>query len=881
MLENELKHYGIQRRSGRYPWGSGGNVELKDSKSFLDYIKQMLGMGLTEAEVARGIGITTSELRAAKTIARNEQRAADIAFAQRLKDKGYSNVAIGERMGLNESSVRGLLAPGAQDRVDVLRATTNMLRDQVDSKKFVDVGSGVENNLGLSKEKLASAVAILKAEGYEVLPVKLEQLGTGKMTEYKILAPPGTTQKDVWLNRADIKQIDMVWTDDGGRTFQAVRPPKSIDSSRVAINYAETGGKDADGVLYIRPGVDDISLGGKHYAQVRVAVDGTHYIKGMAIYKDDLPDGVDILFNTNKSDTGNKFDALKPMERDKDGNIIADNPFGSTIRRQVDIMNIVNEEGAWGNWSDSLSSQMLSKQDLRLVKQQLDVLRERRLSDYDEISALTNPAVKRKMLIEFADGLDASAVQLEAAALPRQANQVILPVPKMKETEVYAPNFRNGEKVVLIRHPHGGTFEIPELTVNNRQPDAKKLLGNAADAIGINPKVAERLSGADFDGDTVIVIPNNKGEVKTSAPLKGLQGFDPQRAYPAYQGMKRLSPEGKQQQMGLVSNLITDMTIMGATPNEIARAVRHSMVVIDAEKHNLNYKQSAIDNGIPQLKEKYLGKSNAGASTLISRATSPLRVPELKERPLSEGGPIDKATGKRVYVPTNRTMVDRDGNVVPRSTKVKRLALEEDARNLSSGTRVESIYADHSNQLKALANKARKEAVNLKNTPYSPSARSAYNNEVASLNSKLNVALKNRPLERQAQVIANATLAAKRRANPGMTPDEVKKVKYQALTEARIRTQAKKQRIQITPREWDAIQAGAITSNKLSEILSNTDPEVIKQLATPKTPRLMTSTKLNRAKSMAASGYTQAEIADALGVSLTTLKNGLSGEDNG
>ena len=48
--------------------------------------------------------------------------------------------------------------------------------------------------------------------------------------------------------------------------------------------------------------------------------------------------------------------------------------------------------------------------------------------------------------------------------------------------------------------------------------------------------------------------------------------------------------------MGDVSNLITDMTIKGANNDELARAVRHSMVVIDSEKHNLDVKASARDN---------------------------------------------------------------------------------------------------------------------------------------------------------------------------------------------------------------------------------------------------------------------------------------------
>ena len=195
--------------------------------------------------------------------------------------------------------------------------------------------------------------------------------------------------------------------------------------------------------------------------------------------------------------------------------------------------------------------------------------------------ALTNPAVKKQLLKEFADGADSSAKHLKAAGLPRTRNQVILPINSLKDNEIYAPNYRNGETVVLVRHPHGGIFEIPELTVNNRNREANRVIKNAADAVGINSKVASRLSGADFDGDTVLVIPNNAKQVKTSAPLAGLKNFDPQSQY-KIDRPNELTSKGKQKQMGAISNLITDMTIKGANSNEIARAVRHSMVVIDS-----------------------------------------------------------------------------------------------------------------------------------------------------------------------------------------------------------------------------------------------------------------------------------------------------------
>ena len=876
--EDYLAHYGTPRHSGRYPWGSGGNESNTRNKTLLDHVSEMRGKGLSEPEIAAGLGITTTQLRAQKAIEKNRLKQERIGMAQRLKDKGYSNTAIGERMGLNESTVRTLLAPGEKDKVDVLQTTSSMLKDQVDKKGMIDIGSGVENHVGVSQTKLNTAVAMLQDQGYTVHYVKVQQLGTGKDTVIKVLAPPNTPYSQVFKNRAEIKQITD-YSEDGGRSYLGLQPPLSVNSKRIKVNYDEDGGGTADGVIYVRPGVKDIALGGSRYAQVRIAVDGTHYLKGMAMYKDDLPDGVDLVFNTNKKSTGNKLDAMKPLKDD------IDNPFGAVVRQRIgkngkveSAMNIVNEEGDWESWSRSLSSQMLSKQSPALAKTQLDLALRQRKDELDEIMSLTNPAVRRKLLETFADEADSSSVHLKAKALPRQGSHVILPVNSMKPTEIYAPNYRNGERVALVRYPHGGIFEIPELTVNNNHPQAKKLLGNAKDAVGINQKVAERLSGADFDGDTVLVIPNNNRRIKTAPALEGLKGFDPRHSYPAYEGMARMTPRTKQIEMGVVSNLITDMTIRGASPTELARAVRHSMVVIDAEKHNLNYKQSALDNGIAALKTKYQGGAKAGASTLISRASAEIRVPERKGRSAAKGGPIDKATGKKVFEPTGASFIDRNGRTVVKTIKSKRLAETDDAGTLSSGTTIEKVYVDHSNGLKGLANQARRAMVNTKSIPYSPSAKTAYSGEVASLNAKLSLALRNRPLERQAQVVANGIVSAKRQANPDMEAADLKKVKAQALAEARTRTGAQKQHIQLTPTEWQAIQAGAISNNKLTQILNNADLEQVRQLATPKAKLLMTSAKTARAQAMLTAGYTQAEVADALGVSLTTLKTSVGGD---
>lgn len=887
---DELAHYGILRKSGRYPWGSGANPYQR-SLSFRGSVEKLRAEGLTDQQIADGLGLgTTTKLRDNIRISNAEIRAAEAAQARKLKDKGWSNVAIGNRMGKNESSVRSLLNPSIKDRKRVLESTTNILRDQLKKHTYLDVGKGTQNHMGISTETLNTALSILKDEGYEIHSVRVPQAGMpGNFTEIKTLAPPGTTRADVGANKDQIGTI-AAYTENGGRSYEEILPPKSVSSDRIMVRYGSDGGAEKDGLIELRRGVDDIDLQGSRYAQVRIAVDDTHYLKGVAVHSDNMPKGVDIIYNVPKEKGLAKSEYFKDMKSE------SENPFGAVFRQrkyvdadgneQLSALNIVNEEGDWFNWSKTLSSQMLSKQEPALAKKQLDLTAQIMQENLDEINSLTNPTVKKKLLQTFSDEADAAAAHLKAASLPGTQNHVLIPVPEMKSTEIYAPNYKDGQRVALIRHPHGGIFEIPELTVNNRQPQAKRILGQARDAVAINHEVAQVLSGADFDGDTVLVIPTDGRLIKRSKPLKGLEGFDPQTAYPGYEGMKVMN--NTQAQMGAVSNLITDMSLRGATNSELARAVRHSMVVIDAEKHGLNYKQSEIDNGIRELKTKYQGGPMAGASTLISRAGATVRVPEIKPRSMRDGGPIDPKTGELVYVETGRTYpttktYKRTGETVtvenPHLTKVKGMSTVRDAHDLSSGTVREQIYADHANKLKAMANSARKEYLATPNLKYSPSAKKAYSPQVATLKAALNTAQKNAPLERQAQLIADTIVRVQRQDNPNMDADTLKKVKNQALNTARSRTGAAKELIDISPKEWEAIQAGAISNHFLEEILRNTDVQKVKELATPRTNVGLSNAKLSRVRSLFNAGYTQAEIAEQLGVSSSAIQNALYGKE--
>lgn len=885
VADDILMHYGVKRRSGRYPWGSGDNP-YQHSGDFLSRVQELKKEGLSETEIVEAMGLdSTTQLRVSYKVAKNERRRLQVDTAKSLQKDGLGATEIGKKMGLSESTVRSLLSEDSEKRMNQGVKTAETLKEELKSKHILDVGANVERELGVTRNTLDEAIFMLEAEGYNRYGIGIPT-GPGKQTNTMVLCDPDISYGYVYKNMDKIMPVGDYHSDDSGQTWYKREYPSSISSDRVHIRYGDQGGADKDGVIELRRGVADLDLGKSHYAQVRILVDGTHYLKGMAMYSDDLPDGCDIIFNTNKKSGTPKMDTMKKINSDPD------NPFGAYIKadgqswydapdgtKKLSAINKLKEEGDWDTMSRNLSSQFLSKQPMKLINQQLDLTYKDYVAEYDEICSLTNPVVKKKLLLEFAGKCDSATVHLKAAALPRQETRVILPITQLKENEVYAPYLNNGEKVCLIRYPHGGTFEIPELTVNNKNASAKRILGNATDAIGINAKVAERLSGADFDGDTVVVIPvNTKVRVVSTPALKELKDFDPKTQYAYREGMRVMSEDEKQKQMGMVSNLITDMTLKGAKPEELARAVKHSMVVIDAPKHKLDYKRSEQENNIAELKRLYQPKydddgnvvGGGGASTLISKRKQDIRIPERQG-----SGRIDKDTGEVIYKQSGRTYVDKKGNVKEATTSVKLLNYVDDVHTLSSGTPQENAYANHANRMKELANQARKEYANTGNLVYSSSANKAYAKEVESLKAHLVLAQLDAPKQRRARAIANSVVKAKVQEYGITDKKEINKIEKAALDDARrsVGASSKNSKIVITDREWEAIQAGAISNTKLTEILRYTDTDAIRQRAMPKTTTQLSAAKANKIKSMKASGYTTAEIAASLGVSTSTVSN--------
>lgn len=890
--EDILMHYGVKRRSGRYPWGSGDNP-YQHGGDFLARVEELQRLGKTEKQIADELHLSTTDLRMQVRVAKHERRALQADRARSLREDGKTLDEIASILGYaNDSSVRALLNENTAANKNKAQATAEILKKELAEKGAIDVGTGVERQLGVSTGVLQEALFILETEGYNRYGVGVPQVNDPKKrTITPVISVPEIDQREVYQNLDLVKSVGDYHSTDGGESWDKREYPASIDSSRVKILYGDEGGALKDGVIEIRRGVADLDLGDSHYAQVRILVDGTHYLKGMAMYSDDMPDGADIVFNTNKHTGTPKMDVLKKIQDDPD------NPFGALIKangqshyidadgnEKLSAINKLKEEGDWDKMSKNLSSQFLSKQPIQLIKKQLDLTYADAADEFSEICSLNNPTVKRKLLLDFADECDSAAVHLKAAALPRQSTQVILPLNAMKETEIFAPNYRDGEKVVLIRYPHGGTFEIPELTVNNKNPTAVSVLGkNIRDAVGINPKVAERLSGADFDGDQVVVIPTGgRVNIQSTPALKDLKDFDPKTDY-STEGKTgvRLLAKGAatQRQMGEISNLITDMTLKGATEPEIARAVKHSMVVIDAAKHKLDYRQSEKDNGIAELKKKYQGFDDetghhGGASTLLSRRKQDVEVPERQG-----SGVIDPLTGKVVYKESGRTYVDpRTGKTVAATTKVKRILAVDDVRSMSSGTLQEEAYADYANKMKDLANKARLEYKATPTLKRSASAAKAFEPEVNRLMAALKVAQLNAPLEREAQRIANARVKAKVQANNITDKDEISKIRRAAISDARNSTGAsgKRTRITISDGEWTAIQSGAISDTTLSEILRYAEPKTVRERATPRRTTQLSDARISRIKAMANSGHTNAEIAEALGISTSAVSKYLN-----
>lgn len=920
MNHDYILHSGVKRKSGRYEWGSG-EYPYQHEAWFQGWSKIP---SKDQAEYAKSFGMTLKEARYRYSIGKDYKKAQDIGHAIELRySKQMSVKAIAEKMGVSESTVNSWLKPNALQRAKETEDLAKKIEQYLDKHAGVDIGKGCATAMGVNKTKFEAAVQLLKdRDGYYNVQWGQEQQTTGKNTQSTALIkiqPEWEGYSEAQLKKVAYKYVkehsdditlpfEIKYNYDTGKTIMGFDIPKSVSSKNIEVVYRS----ERDGLIEVRRGLDDLSLGNDIYSQVRIAVDGTHYIKGMAVYSDDLPKGINIRVHSNKkegtpllSDNPDAKQVLKPMKRADDGTVDLEDPFGAQIKAQHGCINKVNEEGSWDDWTSarSLASQVLSKQAPELAQRQLNLDYTKRAAEFDTIKQITNPVVREKMLIDFADECDKAAVHLKAAALPGQSVKVLIPIPSLKPGECYCPMYKDGEKLALIRFPHQSISEIPMVTVNNSNVEGKKVMTNQAiDAIGLNPKDAHRLSGADFDGDTVVCIPNKKGFIKNAPEFKGLEGYEPKDQWPGYEGMKPISHQLAQTKMGIVTNLITDMSLQGAPEHEMVRAIKMAQLIIDAEKHKLNWKGAEEEYRISELHEKYQGKKRGGAVTIVSRASGEYDVPERQDNYYDidpkTGAKIPKYTGKKrvwfvrddgskYYKDLLPYQDGYDPNAKDVTQKSTKMAETSDARTLISPFKhpVEVVYANYANQMKAMANEARKESLVKKDTPYSKQAAETYKDEVKSLlekinNSKVNAALE-RLAQRSAEVIINERVSKYPDRYNKKTPDGKKhlsKLKNQVTNQQR--TIVSKQRpFDITEREWEAIQAGALHKSDVKEIINRANSDIVKKFAMPNNTNysVLSPSNLAHAKAMLNSGFTQADVAASFNISPSTLSKLLKG----
>ena len=962
-------HYGVGHlhggHSGRYPWGSGKDP-FQRVVNFQKHVYGLRKKGMTDEQIRKSMNnMSDDEFRAKITASKDMTWKQNAKIAREMLDKGYSKRAIARKLEVSEGTVRNYLSNDeARANRDKSQIVINILKDNVEKYGYVDVGRGVELWLGkdISENRMKTVLKTLEQEGYTVHnDLTVKQATTQNYTELKVLTKAGVSKGDVLKNTDKIRIPNFGIDEDGKITDRKIEEPVPIDSSRILIRYAhdpgikragikdsdEDGGLGRDGSIGIRPGVEDISIGGQPVAQIRAVVatkgkvDG--YMKGVAYYDPDIPEGYDMVIWTNKK----KYeDVFKPLKDDPD------NRFGATIKPEEKLIyaskfytdsktgesklspiNIVNEADTWSKWSKTVSSQFLSKQSPVLARRQLELAYAWKKAEFDEIMAIPNPTIRRELLLEFAGSCDTASWKLQGAKMPGQSTQLLMPCLSLKDGECYCPNYPNGTELVLIRYPHAGRFEAARVTVNNNNVEGRRLYGmTTREVIGVKPKTRQQLSGADCDGDTVTAIPDPNHEIKTEKYPKELAEFDYDLLYPFPKGAKEVGKgDGfrKQMQMGTVSNLITDMTQQKASLDKIIRATKYSMVVIDAEKHKLDWKKAYKELGIEELKKEF---QTGGASTIISRRKQEMEVPERKfgkyiidetTGKIDHTEYYDPVTGKPQYRETGRTyqkrvpvidpatyqydkygqikkkngvplgdqVIGEDGkpvwkNVGPvraATTSVKKMLEYDDAFKLTSGgsrenpgTSIEYEYASVANKYKALANNARKMYMATADDPIIDKKMQAeYRDALESINAKIKDAAYHAPLERQAQLYASRVVSAARK-NKNIDQDEFDKIQGKALSTGRQKYGAGKEKLTLSEREVEAIEKHAVPKTTLQLLMKEIDKKFLKQMALPREFNGIAPAKLAQVKRMLATGsYTIADVADFAGVSTSTIERAL------
>ena len=262
MSDDVLKHYGMPRRSGRYPWGSGENPYQRTGL-FKGWVKDQKAAGISAkdiadvakdagcsneiilrslksakyspAEIMTAMDLNSSRYRAIDSIGSEEEKAErDALIRQYITVDQMSDTAIGKAMGLNESTIRSIRSKLDDDEKKGNMQTAEALKEALDRSEagMLDIGKGSEYYIGVSRTRLKNAVAILQEQGYNVQYDKVNQPFSGEQTSLMILTKNDKDWKDVHNNLDKITPLGDFYCEDGSNGILKVKAPTSIDSKR-------------------------------------------------------------------------------------------------------------------------------------------------------------------------------------------------------------------------------------------------------------------------------------------------------------------------------------------------------------------------------------------------------------------------------------------------------------------------------------------------------------------------------------------------------------------------------------------------------------------------------------------------------------------------
>lgn len=171
IVDDILMHYGVKRRSGRYPWGSGENP-YQHGGDFLTRVEELEALGKSQKEIAEELKMSTTDLRMQVRVAKHERRALQAERAKSLREEGKTLDEIAKIMGYNnDSSVRALLNENTASNKNKALATAEALKKELAVKGALDVSKTIsvskqyvrnpDGSLELTRPKTENSVRLV------------------------------------------------------------------------------------------------------------------------------------------------------------------------------------------------------------------------------------------------------------------------------------------------------------------------------------------------------------------------------------------------------------------------------------------------------------------------------------------------------------------------------------------------------------------------------------------------------------------------------------------------------------------------------------------------------------------------------------------------